>query len=89
LRIEVQGHTDAVGSAPFNLKLSQARAESVREYLVTHGVPAEELSAKGYGKTQPIADNKTAAGRAQNRRVVMSVLENPGDVEVKQGEGAR
>jgi OOP family OmpA-OmpF porin len=84
LRVEVQGHTDAVGSAPYNLKLSQARAEAVRDYLVAHGVPATELTAKGYGKTEPIADNKTADGRARNRRVVMQVLENPGDVEIKQ-----
>lgn len=88
LKIELQGHTDAVGSAPYNLKLSQARAEAVREYLVAQGVSASTLTAKGYGKTQPVADNKTAAGRAENRRVVMSVLENPGDVEVKQSAGA-
>src|SRR6201999_2924940 len=71
LRLEVQGHTDGVGSAPYNLKLSQARAEAVEEYLVAHGVPSVELTAKGFGKTQPVADNNTAAGRAQNRRVVM------------------
>lgn len=88
LRIEVQGHTDSVGSDAYNLKLSQARAETVRDYLVSHGVPAAELTAKGYGETQPIAENKSADGRAQNRRVVMSVLDNPGDVEIKRsGEG--
>jgi len=88
LEIEVQGHTDAVGSAPYNLKLSQARAEAVRDYLVARGVPNSELTAKGYGKTQPIADNNTAAGRAQNRRVVMVVRANPGDVEIEH-DGAR
>ncbi len=86
LRIEVQGHTDGVGSAPYNLKLSQARADAVRDYLVGRGVPAVELTAKGYGKTQPIADNATPDGRARNRRVVMKVLENPGDVEIKHGQ---
>jgi outer membrane protein OmpA-like peptidoglycan-associated protein len=86
LRIEIQGHTDSVGSDAYNLKLSQARAEAVREYLITRGVPASQLTAMGYGETQPVADNKTAAGRAQNRRVVMSVLANPGDVDVRTGE---
>jgi OOP family OmpA-OmpF porin len=89
LRIEVQGHTDAVGSAPYNLRLSQARAEAVRDYLVGHGVPAAELTARGYGKTEPIADNATAEGRARNRRVVMKVLENPGDVEIKASHDVR
>jgi OOP family OmpA-OmpF porin len=84
LRLQVQGHTDAVGSAPYNLKLSQARAAAVEEYLVARGVPSAELTAKGFGKTQPIADNNTATGRAQNRRVVMVVLDNPGDVQIKQ-----
>ncbi len=89
LQIEVQGHTDAVGSAPYNLKLSQARAEAVREYLLAQGVAAPALTAKGYGESQPVADNATAAGRAQNRRVVLVVLENPGEVEVKQSGDLR
>jgi OmpA-OmpF porin, OOP family len=85
LRIEVQGHTDGVGSEPYNLTLSQHRAETVRDYLVAHGVAAAELTAVGYGKTRPIADNRTAQGRARNRRVVMVVLENPGDITVEGG----
>jgi OOP family OmpA-OmpF porin len=84
MRVEMQGHTDSTGSPAHNLKLSQARAESVRDYLVDHGVPPQVLTAKGYGETQPVADNKTPQGRAQNRRVVMVVLENPADVPVKQ-----
>ncbi len=86
LRIELQGHTDSSGSDAYNLKLSQQRAETVREQLVGQGVPAAQLVAKGYGETKPIDSNDTAEGRAHNRRVVMFVVENPGDVEVK-GEG--
>jgi OOP family OmpA-OmpF porin len=82
LRIELQGHTDSVGSGPYNLTLSQHRAESVRDYLIAQGVSSAELTAVGYGKTQPIADNKTAEGRALNRRVVMVVLDNPSDITV-------
>lgn len=85
LRIEVQGHTDAVGSAPYNLTLSQHRAEAVRDYLISKGVSPAELTAVGYGKTKPIADNKTAEGRAKNRRVVLVVLDNPANVTVEGG----
>jgi OOP family OmpA-OmpF porin len=83
LKIELQGHTDSSGSDRYNLDLSQRRAESVREYLVRRGVAANQLEAKGYGESQPIADNTTANGRAANRRVVMRVIENPGDVKVE------
>jgi OOP family OmpA-OmpF porin len=82
LKIELQGHTDSVGSDKYNLQLSQKRAQSVRDYLVSQGVGEQQLTAKGYGETQPIADNKTDAGRSQNRRVVMKVLENPGEVKI-------
>lgn len=67
--IEVQGHTDNVGSEAYNLELSSARAGAVRNWLATHGVEGSRLSSKGYGKAQPIADNSTDAGRARNRRV--------------------
>jgi OOP family OmpA-OmpF porin len=66
--------------------LSQRRAEAVRDYLVSRGVDVERMTAKGYGMTQPVADNKTKAGRARNRRVVMYATENPGDVKVE-GQG--
>ncbi|AAZ98407.1 outer membrane protein [Thiobacillus denitrificans ATCC 25259] len=69
VRVEVAGHTDSTHSAAFNLELSQRRAEAVRAYLVKKGVRAERLTARGYGESQPVADNRTAAGRAQNRRV--------------------
>lgn len=83
LQIELQGHTDDKGSDAYNLKLSQQRADSVRTYLLDQGVPSGQLTAKGYGETQPIEDNSTDAGRARNRRVVMYVLDNPSDVQVE------
>jgi hypothetical protein len=61
----------------------QFRAEAVRDYLVAQGVSASQVVSRGYGESQPIADNDSAEGRAQNRRVVMKVLRNPGSVEVK------
>lgn len=67
---EVQGHTDAQGSDAYNLKLSDARANAVVKALEERGVPAGKLTAKGYGESAPVADNATAEGRAQNRRVV-------------------
>ncbi len=83
LQIELQGHTDSAGADGYNQLLSQRRAESVREYLLTQAVSPLQVVAQGYGESQPIADNKTAEGRAQNRRVVMRVLRNPGSVQVK------
>ncbi len=73
-RIEVQGHTDNVGSEAYNLKLSGARAEAVRQWLAQHQVDAGRLAARGYGKNQPVADNGTDAGRARNRRVEIANL---------------
>jgi OOP family OmpA-OmpF porin len=70
LKIEVQGHTDNVGKADVNLKLSQARADAVKQTLSTeYGVPAAQMTAKGYGDTKPAGDNKTPEGRQNNRRV--------------------
>ena len=70
LKLRVEGHTDNVGADDYNMLLSQKRAESVRDYLVSKaGVPADQVTAAGFGKTRPIADNGTASGRAQNRRV--------------------
>ena len=67
--VEVHGHTDNVGGDDYNRTLSQARAAAVQAWLGGHGVAASRLSAKGFGKTQPVADNGTDFGRAQNRRV--------------------
>ncbi len=72
-RVEIAGHTDASGPARFNLTLSQRRAEAVRQYLIESGVAAEGLRARGYGESQPIADNSTPSGRARNRRIEFKV----------------
>lgn len=70
LKAVIEGHTDSVGSNASNMALSQRRAKAVRDYIVkTYKVDAKRLTAKGYGETKPIADNKTAEGRAQNRRI--------------------
>jgi outer membrane protein OmpA-like peptidoglycan-associated protein len=69
LRVEVAGHTDNVGTPDANLKLSQDRAQAVMAALVERGVKADRMTAKGYGQTAPIADNRTEDGRAKNRRV--------------------
>jgi flagellar motor protein MotB len=73
-RIELGGHTDNVGSAASNLKLSLDRANTVRDYLISKGIDSSRIEAKGYGSTKPIADNKTAAGRAENRRTEVTIL---------------
>jgi OmpA-OmpF porin, OOP family len=69
VQIKVDGHTDNVGKAAENLKLSQARAASVSAYLGTHGVGAGRIVTAGFGSVKPVADNATAAGKAQNRRI--------------------
>ncbi|MCD6366049.1 MAG: OmpA family protein [Bacteroidales bacterium] len=74
LELEIAGHTDNVGSDATNQKLSQARAQSVVNYLTSHGVPTSRLIAKGYGESRPVAFNNTEEGRAMNRRVEFKVL---------------
>lgn len=69
VNIEVAGHTDSRGSDQYNMRLSQQRAETVRNYLISKGIAADRLTAKGYGESQPIADNATEEGRFRNRRV--------------------
>ncbi len=69
LSVELQGHTDSAGDGATNQRLSAARAESVRAWLVQHDVPAARMTAQGYGKTRPVATNDTVEGRARNRRV--------------------
>jgi OOP family OmpA-OmpF porin len=79
--VEIQGYTDDVGSDAVNLKLSQSRAESVRRYLVDKfGIMPDRIKAHGYGEQNPIASNKTEAGRRQNRRIVAVIRgQPPGD----------
>jgi OOP family OmpA-OmpF porin len=69
VKVEVAGHTDARASARYNQQLSERRANTVRDYLIGKGIAADRLSAKGYGESQPVADNDTEEGRAKNRRV--------------------
>jgi OOP family OmpA-OmpF porin len=76
IRVEVGGHTDSVGNDAFNLKLSQSRAESVRTYLIKRGIDSNRMVPKGYGENVPIADNRTEAGRSQNRRVEFVITEH-------------
>ena len=69
LKVEVQGHTDNVGGEAYNQTLSEARARAVADWLTKHGVATARLTARGYGKTKPVADNNNDEGRARNRRV--------------------
>ena len=72
--IDVLGHTDSTGSDAYNQALSERRAQSVADYLASHGVARARMGIRGYGETQPIASNDTEAGRAQNRRVEIKVV---------------
>jgi outer membrane protein OmpA-like peptidoglycan-associated protein len=69
LKLEIDGYTDDVGKDELNLKLSQDRAAAVKNHLEKKGISADRLTSQGFGEAQPIADNATAAGRAENRRV--------------------
>ena len=74
LRIEVRGHTDAKGTEEYNQKLSEARANAVRDALIALGVPEGRVRARGFGLSQPVATNDTEEGRAKNRRTEFIVL---------------
>ena len=74
LSIEIQGHTDDVGNAAANIKLSKRRAEAIRAFLIKAGIAPNRLTANGYGPTRPVASNKTPAGREKNRRVEFLIL---------------
>jgi OOP family OmpA-OmpF porin len=73
--VEVAGHTDSVGTDAYNQGLSERRANSVRDYLIEKGINASRLTAVGYGESRPVASNDTAAGRQENRRVELVVLD--------------
>jgi OmpA-OmpF porin, OOP family len=75
-RVVVEGHTDSTGSARGNLRLSQARAESVVDAIVQRGIEKARLTAKGFGSSRPIASNDTPEGRDANRRVEISIAQS-------------
>jgi OOP family OmpA-OmpF porin len=74
MQVEIGGHTDNTGSDEFNMRLSEARAQTVRNYLVSKGINSERLLVKGYGESMPVADNNTAEGRALNRRIEFKII---------------
>jgi OOP family OmpA-OmpF porin len=69
LRATVDGYTDSIGTEAYNQRLSERRADAVRSYMVSQGIDASRITTRGYGESHPVADNKTAEGRAKNRRV--------------------
>lgn len=75
--IQITGHADATGPEKYNQKLSERRAESVKQYMVDHGITSQRITTEGKGELQPIADNKTREGRAKNRRVEIVVVGKP------------
>jgi len=75
IKVRIEGHTDSKGSDKYNLKLSDSRAKSVRDFLIERGVAADRMIAIGYGETKPIADNDTEQGQDQNRRVEFFIIE--------------
>jgi outer membrane protein OmpA-like peptidoglycan-associated protein len=75
MRIEISGHTDNTGSQAINFKLSENRAKAVVDYLVQMGINRGRMDFRGYGSLQPISDNATSQGRAENRRVEFKILE--------------
>jgi len=75
IKVNIEGHTDSMGSDEYNMRLSDRRAQAVESFMVTKGVAADRLTPKGYGESRPVATNDTAAGRAQNRRVDLIVAE--------------
>jgi outer membrane protein OmpA-like peptidoglycan-associated protein len=76
LYLEIEGHTDNTGDEAYNERLGLQRANAVRDYIyVTHGIPLHRIAVFSFGESQPLADNSTREGRAQNRRVVIKVLE--------------
>jgi OOP family OmpA-OmpF porin len=73
LEVQIEGHTDSIGSAAYNQKLSERRAKSVKNHLVEKGVSASRMTTKGFGESDPITGNDTASGRAYNRRVEFEI----------------
>lgn len=80
-RIVVQGYTDSTGSEAYNLQLSKQRAQAVYNHLLSNGLKTLSITYVGYGEANPVASNDTEAGRAQNRRVVLSITANEKDIQ--------
>ncbi|QCU91187.1 OmpA family protein [Thiomicrorhabdus sediminis] len=74
-KVSIVGHTDSVGSSAYNQKLSEKRAQDVADYLAGKGIAADRMMVSGMGESSPIADNSTKAGRAENRRVEVEIVE--------------
>jgi outer membrane protein OmpA-like peptidoglycan-associated protein len=74
LRVEIAGHTDSDGSELYNLRLSQARAQAVVDYLVSRGISPDRLVARGYGESRPVAPNDTPENKQKNRRTELKIL---------------
>jgi outer membrane protein OmpA-like peptidoglycan-associated protein len=74
VRVEISGHTDNTGSAAYNLQLSERRAQSVNNYLIQNGIEPGRLIPKGYGPSQPLADNDSEEGRQKNRRIQFKII---------------
>ncbi len=72
-KVDLEGHTDSIGTEQYNQGLSERRAAAVKDYLTKQGIDASRITTRGFGETKPIADNKTAEGRAKNRRVEIKV----------------
>jgi outer membrane protein OmpA-like peptidoglycan-associated protein len=83
LRVEVQGYTDSIGKDAYNLQLSQRRADAVKSYLISKGANGTTLTARGYGKANPVVSNDTPEHRAQNRRVAFEVTSGLPNVKVE------
>jgi len=74
VNVEIEGYCDWIGTEEYNQKLSEERAQTVKSYLVSKGIAETRLTTIGFGKTNPIADNKTDEGRAMNRRIVFRII---------------
>jgi len=93
LRVAVEGHTDSIGGDEYNRRLSEQRADAVRDYLVRQGISPDAITASGFGKSEPVASNDTPEGRQQNRRVELvvsgSAIGNASDANTDAGASAR
>jgi outer membrane protein OmpA-like peptidoglycan-associated protein len=76
IEIEMSAHTDSKGSDDYNFRLSDNRAKSVKDYIISKGIPESRIASKGYGETKPVATNDTDEGRQLNRRVEFTILKN-------------